>query len=351
KNSFIGTLKRSLDRKNGKISDLQKRTSGLESQLKSERSSLEDLIKTKDDRLSLLEEKAKKLASENEQLRSRIVSVYTDLDNHTSQMFSELESERDQLLADLNQKDSSIEMLKRSISRKEKEHLELQQRVNALEQRLKDEQLSLENELKIKKDELASLEEKAKKLETLEEVIKTKDNEIDLLEEKAKEFESKKLMLARIKIFEDESGRSYYCMDLNPENPSVALQDHFKLLDEKAVKCIARNYGWRANMIRKLCLALERLPKESLRQISQEGDMMNFDLASASRVFVAQKMISTTENEESAREMLELILNLPEVETVCWAWKIAVDKAKAIETFKNLYTRETAVYSYIESSN
>ena len=154
-------------------------------------------------------------------------------------------------------------------------------------------------------------------------------------------------MIAKIKTDElllDENENIFYSMDLNPTNRSVALKEHISGLKGELVAVIARNFGWRAKMIRRFSGAIESRNSDCVRKIESKNHLISFDPVIASRVFVAQKLISALKDEKKAGERLNYILDLPDAETAYWAWKIAASKKKAILAFRILYDGEIINY-------
>ncbi len=154
-------------------------------------------------------------------------------------------------------------------------------------------------------------------------------------------------MIAKIKTDEpslDENENIFYSMDLNPANCSVTLKEHISGLKGELVAVIARNFGWRAKMIRTFCRALENRKQDCVRPFGSEEHLMSYDPVIASRIFVAQKIVSAIKDEKRAGERLELVLDLPDAETAYWAWKIAASKKKAISAFNILISGESINY-------
>ena len=129
----------------------------------------------------------------------------------------------------------------------------------------------------------------------------------------------------------------YYSINIDPKSNSVALREHINGLREESITVIARNYSWRAVLVKKFCQSLCIQKIKGIKRLERNGNILSLDPINASRLFVVLKVLSSIKTENGANEILEPIMELPDGETAYWAWKIASNQKKAILAFKILH--------------
>ena len=126
----------------------------------------------------------------------------------------------------------------------------------------------------------------------------------------------------------------YYSVEYDSDLNTILLKEHIDGLKKEIISVIARNTGWRAQLIIDSYLTTCSLGNNGIKKIG--GSRIQMDPINASRLFVLQKVISAIHDEKEAKIMLNNVLNLPEGEIVFWAWKIALSNKRAIHAFKIL---------------